>query len=153
MYPNPFWMFSRVDFEFKMFVFSPISLISVSNTAFWCASTWSVSISEFINSKVQKPISFHYQAYLYERKKIGLIHIPQQERPFFLKEDFANLKKYVVYVRRGESILEADTGEVAKIKEFASPEKEAEPLLKVEFSNSKKKIPLGKHLTMTTFLI
>lgn len=110
-------------------------------------------IVDFVNSKVQKPIAFHYRAYLYEQKKIGLIHIPLQERPFYLKEDYANLKKYVIYVKRGDSVLEANTEEVSKIKEFVLPEKKAEPVFRVEFANSKKKIPLGKHLTMKTFLI
>ena len=110
-------------------------------------------IIDFVNSKVQKPIIFSYKALTVDRKKIGMIHIPLQERPFFLKEDYANLKKYVIYIRRGDSVQEAETDEVVKIKEYNQDNEKAVPSFKVEFAHSSKKKPLGDHLKLKTFLI
>lgn len=110
-------------------------------------------ITDFVNSKLQKPIAFSYHALIKDRKKIGLIHIPLQDRPYFLKEDYANLKKYVIYIRRGGAVQEAGTDEVARIKES-----EKEPVapvanFRVEFAHSGKREPLGEHLRLKTFLI
>jgi predicted HTH transcriptional regulator len=49
-------------------------------------------IQQFVNSKTQKPLSFLYIPYLYESKQVGIIYIPSQQRPYFLKQDFGNLR-------------------------------------------------------------
>ena len=110
-------------------------------------------VIDFVSSKVQKSILFSYHGLTVDRKKIGLIHIPLQERPFFLKEDYANLKKYVIYVLRRDMVQEAGTEEVAKIKESGQKIARPAPSLKVEFAHSGKREPLGDHLRLKTYQI
>ena len=39
-------------------------------------------LQQFVNSKVNRPIEFHYKPFELDGKKVGLIHIPLQTRPF-----------------------------------------------------------------------
>lgn len=60
-------------------------------------------LQQFVNTKTHRPVTFSYKALTYEGKQIGLIHIPLQERPIYLKEDYGKLKGNTVYLRRGSS--------------------------------------------------
>jgi hypothetical protein len=110
-------------------------------------------IQEFVNSKTQNPIQFSYNALTVNRKKIGMIHIPLQSRPFFLQNDYVNLKKYVVYVHRGESVVEAGPDEVTKMKISDSQKKFEQPSFALEFAHSNKKSSIGSRINLKTFLI
>jgi hypothetical protein len=113
-------------------------------------------IREFINGKLQEPLLFHYQALTVDRKKIGVIHIPLQKRPFYLTEDFANLKKYVIYIRRGDSVREAGTEEAARIKESLTEKTEeaaSADSVRVEFAYSPNRKVLGDYLKINTYSI
>jgi len=46
---------------------------------------------------------------------VGVIHIPLQDRPFFLKAPYGNLKQDTVYVRRGSSTAIALPDEIARM--------------------------------------
>lgn len=70
-------------------------------------------LQQFINSKTQRPIDFSYKAIQYESAQIGVIHIPVQRRPFYLKKDFGRLKKSQVYIRRGSSTDVASIDEIS----------------------------------------
>jgi len=74
-------------------------------------------LQQFVNSKTNRPINFQYSKIEYEEKIIGVIHIPIQPRPFFIKKDFGKVKGKVkvgtVYIRRGSSTAIADPDEVA----------------------------------------
>lgn len=72
-------------------------------------------LQQLVCSKTNQPLVFSYQATEHEGKKVGVIRIPRQERPVFLKKDFGKLKKNVVYVRRGSSTDEAAPDEIAKM--------------------------------------
>lgn len=62
------------------------------------------SLQQFVNNLTNRPIPFHYEAFGYEGKQIGIIRIEQNARkPFFLKKDYGKLKKGEVYIRRGSS--------------------------------------------------
>lgn len=51
-------------------------------------------IQQFVNGKTQKPITFSYRNLDFEGKCIGAIHIPIQNRPFYLKNDYGkSIKK------------------------------------------------------------
>ena len=39
------------------------------------------ALQQFVNSKTQRPLVFSYEAYPFEGKQIGILHIPLQERP------------------------------------------------------------------------
>lgn len=110
-------------------------------------------LQKFVNSKTQNPIQFSYNALTVNRKKVGMIHIPLQPRPFFLENDFVNLKKYVVYVHRGQFIVEAGTDEVTKMKISDSQKRFHKPSFELEFAHSDKKSLIGSHINLKTFLI
>lgn len=61
------------------------------------------SLQQFVNGKTQRPIRLRYEAYCYDGKQVGILHIEQQPRPCYLEADYGRLKKQVVYVRRGSS--------------------------------------------------
>lgn len=73
------------------------------------------SLQQFVNSKTQQPITFSYIPIAFEGLQIGVIKIPVQARPIYLKKDFGKLKKNVVYLRRGSSTDEASPDEIAKM--------------------------------------
>ncbi len=58
-----------------------------------------VSLQQFVNTKTQKPVEFSYRALELEGVKIGVIEIPIQERPVYLKRDYGILQKQKVYLR------------------------------------------------------
>ena len=94
-------------------------------------------LQQFVNSKTQRPIHFSYQAMTYNGKQIGIIHIPCQERPIYLKKDYGKLKKRIVYIRRGSSTSEAEPDEIAKMQRHDEGI-EKNPLLQ-EFKNESEK--------------
>lgn len=73
------------------------------------------SIQQFINSKTNRPIVFSYEVFSFEESQVGIVCIPLQDRPIYLKKDFGKLKKDVVYIRRGSSTDTASPDEIAKM--------------------------------------
>lgn len=73
-------------------------------------------IQQFVNSKTQRPMVFSFQAVQINELKVGVFHIPQQERPIYLKKDFGKLKKDQVILRRGSSTSIADPDEISKMR-------------------------------------
>lgn len=61
------------------------------------------SLQQFVNSLTNQPVRFHYEAFGYEGKQVGIICIDEQTRPIYLKHDYGKLSKEKVYVRRGSS--------------------------------------------------
>ena len=62
------------------------------------------SLQQFVNNLTNRPVRFHYEAFAFEGKQVGVIKIEQQQaRPLYLKCDYGKLKKIDVYVRRGSS--------------------------------------------------
>jgi predicted HTH transcriptional regulator len=73
------------------------------------------SLQQFINTKLQRPLTFSYEAYPCEKVQIGVIHVPLQDRPFFLRKDYGRLNANVVYIRRSSSTDIAAPDEIAKM--------------------------------------
>jgi hypothetical protein len=73
------------------------------------------SVQQFVNSKTNRPVTFSYQIFPFEGVQVGLLHIPLQDRPIYLKKDFGRLKQHQVYLRRGSSTAVAEPDEVAKM--------------------------------------
>lgn len=69
-------------------------------------------LQQLINSKTNKPVTFSYQAMTIDEVKIGVIHIPLQQGPFYVTKDFGLLRKNAVYLRRGSSNDEATPDEI-----------------------------------------
>jgi hypothetical protein len=107
-------------------------------------------LQQFVNSKTQRPITFEYKSAIIEEKRIGVIRIPVQARPIYLKNDFGRLKANVVYIRRGSSTAEADPDEIARMG-IAFPEiYRTQPQLQVEFARHKERVRLGTELNVDT---
>jgi hypothetical protein len=108
-------------------------------------------IQQFVNSKTQKPLSFLYIPYLYESKQVGIIYIPSQQRPYFLKQDFGNLRKDLVYIRHGSSTDIATPDEIAKMGAINFID---EPLIfEMQFYDLNNHQPLGKLISLKSDLI
>jgi hypothetical protein len=73
------------------------------------------SLQQFVNNKTQQPITLSYIPMTFDGQQIGVIKIPVQSRPVYLKKDYGKLKKNIVYIRRGSSTDEASPDEIAKM--------------------------------------
>lgn len=73
-------------------------------------------LQQFVNSKIQRPLTFEYRRVTIDERDVGAIRIPVQARPFFITKDYGRLKKDVVYVRRGSSTAVATLDEVLKMQ-------------------------------------
>lgn len=73
------------------------------------------SLQQFVNSKVEPKLEFRYEERRYEGKRIAVITVPKQRRPFSLAAAYGALKSNVAYVRRGSSTDEARLEEVVKM--------------------------------------
>jgi len=105
------------------------------------------SLQQFVNSKTQQPITFSYISKTFDGQQIGVIKIPIQSRPVYLKKDYGKLKKNVVYIRRGSSTDEASPDEIAKMG-AADVQSLSNVDINVEFSNLRSRALLGKSITL-----
>jgi hypothetical protein len=74
------------------------------------------SLQQFVNNLTNQPVRFHYQAFEFEEKQVGIFVIEEQTRPVYLKRDYGKLLKEKVYVRRGSS---TDPMKPASLEEIA----------------------------------
>jgi hypothetical protein len=107
-------------------------------------------IQQFINTKTQKPIHFSYHATTFEGKDIGVIHIPIQERPIYLKANYGSLKKDAVYIRRGSSTDIASPDEIAKMGRADIESIAVTPILEVELFDNEGFRSLGSKIERET---
>jgi hypothetical protein len=110
------------------------------------------SLQQLVNSKTNRPIEFSYKAIVYEGSSLGLISIPVQERPFFLKKDFGKLKANFVYVRRGSSTATADPDEVSRMGAAAAADV-LTPVIDLQFCDPDKQQLLGHSLEVESFVL
>jgi hypothetical protein len=73
------------------------------------------TLQTFVNSKVNRPIAFSYEVYEIDGKSVGVIEVPIQDRPLFLKKRFGRLEAQTVYIRRGDTTMIADPDEIAQM--------------------------------------
>ncbi len=108
-------------------------------------------IQQLVTSKTQRPVEFAYEAFTFEGKPVGVLRIPRQQRPLYLKARFGKLNKEVVYVRRGSATVEASPDEVSRMGAADLAEKlEAEqPTLEVQFCDPDQHTELGRQITFT----
>jgi predicted HTH transcriptional regulator len=93
------------------------------------------TLQQFVNHKTHKPVNFSCYTIPFQGVKLGIIQVPIQERPFYLRKDYGKLKKNVVYIRRGTSTGEASLDEVARMSIFLGTAQTYEPILKLQFVN------------------
>jgi len=104
------------------------------------------SLQQFVNNLTNRPVRFHYEAFGFEGKQVGVIRIEQQIQPIYLTKDYGKLKRHEVYVRRGSSTdptKPAGPDELAQMGRGSGPQT-AE--LTVEFAEHSRDISLGTQI-------
>ena len=101
-------------------------------------------LQQFVNGKTNKPLTFSYRPFIFDGKRFGIVKIPVQARPFYIKQDFGKLEKERVYIRRGSSTDIAKPEEIILMGKTSveSPK----PSVDLEFANKDSKEKLGKNL-------
>jgi len=108
-------------------------------------------LHQFVNSKTQRPIDFSYQQFRTENMEIGVIEIPIQERPFYLKKKFGKLNHDTVYKRDSSSTAIATLDEVARMG--AEQDFGGTPQLVLEWADIEKRVvPPLPHTVKSLFL-
>ncbi len=105
-------------------------------------------LQQFVNGKTNRAVRFTYEAFPYEGKQVGVLTFKEQNRPVCLKNDFAKLRKNIVYVRQSSSTIEADPDEIAKMA--MSGIESDKPVLDLQFGYRKSRQPLGQSITLTS---
>ena len=102
------------------------------------------NLQQLVNGKTDQPVDFSYRSDRLDGKDIGVLHIPVQGRPRFLKKKFGKLHADSVYLRRGSSTTIARPDEVAKMGVAIS--QQSSPQLQIQFANSKSRELCGDEL-------
>jgi hypothetical protein len=72
-------------------------------------------LQQLVNSKTNRTVTFSYQGLEFEGRQIGIIRIPRQARPTYLRKAYGKLKPNEVYLRHGSSTSIATLEEVARM--------------------------------------
>ena len=110
-------------------------------------------LQQFVNSKSQRPVDFSYNSFSVEDLEIGIIEIPLQERPTYLKRDFGKLKKDTVYIRRGSSTDTANLDEVARMGAESMRSNSIPQNLIFQWADLEKRIILPSPLTIHSLIL
>jgi hypothetical protein len=105
------------------------------------------NLQQFVNSKINRPITFSYAENEFDGHKVGILAVPIQDRPFFLTKDYGRLKAKTVYVRRGDTTDEASPDEIYKMGSVVN-RPESQPTLQLAFADLQKRSELGTELTL-----
>ncbi len=111
------------------------------------------NLQQFVNQKTQRPVGFSYETMEIENKQIGIIHIPIQERPIFLKQNYARLGKNIIYIRRGSSTDEANPDEVIKMGEDVIASTTSTPIIELQFGKATGRSLHGKSIELKTTIL
>lgn len=108
-------------------------------------------LQQFVKSKTNRPVEFHYEVYLFEGKRIGIITILKQQRPFYAKQGYGELvKANEVYYRTGSSCSVAAPEEIARMGAADAAEHRSDPVIAVEFADLERHQPLGQSIELKT---
>jgi hypothetical protein len=103
-------------------------------------------LQQFVNTKTNRPVTFSYRAYPFEGKQVGVVTIPQQDRPIYLTKNYGKLQKHVVYYRQGTTTAVASPDDIARM--VSGPAKQQASLV-VEFADTQQEVALGDRITWT----
>jgi Putative DNA-binding domain len=95
------------------------------------------NLQQFVSGKTSSPVTFSYQPVEFEGKQIGVIQIPLQRRPVYLKKAYGKLEAEKVYLRRGSSTDFAKPDEIAQMGAAIERADENKPVLKAVFITGK----------------
>ena len=77
-------------------------------------------LQQFINSKTNRPVDFRYRQVQFDGVTLGVLEVPEQERPVYLNRSFGRLERHDVWIRRGSSSAIARPDEVARMGAVSS---------------------------------
>lgn len=100
-------------------------------------------LQQFVNTKTNRPVTFSYRAFPFEGKQIGIITIPQQDRPIYLMKNYGKLQKQAVYYRQGTTTAIASPDDIARMG--SGPAKQQASLV-VEFADTDQEMSLGDRI-------
>lgn len=100
------------------------------------------NLQQFVHGKTNRPVSFSYAPFCFEGVEIGILTIPLQERPVYLRADYGDLRANITYIRRGSSTGEAGPDEVLRMVATAGPS-HGQPVLQVDFVDPENRRKLG----------
>ena len=111
-------------------------------------------LQQFVDSKTNRPVTFQYRQVHVDGVDIGMIEIPEQERPVFLSRRFGKLEQNTVYIRRGSSTAVARPDEIAQMGAVSPGAKGAErPDIVVEWADiATKEVLSVSHVTKSLTL-
>lgn len=110
------------------------------------------NLQQSVHSKTNRPVSFAYSTEKLDGKAIGVITVPLQDRPLFLKKDFGNLKANVVYISRGDTTAESDPDEVFRMGTAAVP-LAGQPVLELELVEPTARDRLGTEVQLESISV
>jgi hypothetical protein len=105
------------------------------------------SLQQFVNNLTNQPIRFHYEAFGFQGKQVGIIRIELQTRPLYLKRDYGVLLKNAVYVRRGTSTDPSKPASIEEIAQMRVGSLDPAAELLVQFADHDGDRPLGDRFT------
>ena len=108
-------------------------------------------LQQFVNSKTNKPVTFLYEPFIFDGKRVGVIRISVQQRPFYLTKNYGKLEKEKVYIRRGSSTDTAKPDEIALMGIHSSDL--LKPSIDLEFADNKSKEKLGKNINLRSLAL
>jgi Predicted transcriptional regulator containing an HTH domain and an uncharacterized domain shared with the mammalian protein Schlafen len=104
-------------------------------------------LQQLINTKTNRTVHFSYHAATINGKAIGIITIPRQQRPVYLKKDFGKLRANTVYTRHGSSTSIATPDEIARM---GTPDT---PTLDLQFADHTERTLLGTHRAIASSVL
>jgi len=105
------------------------------------------ALQQFVNNLTNRPVRFHYQAYGFMGRQVGIIRIELQPRPIYLKRDYGRLNKEKVYVRRGSSTDPSKPASPEEISLMGQTVSSLSPELVVEFAHIERDDSLGSRIS------
>ena len=106
------------------------------------------ALQQFVNNLTRQPVRFHYEAFGFEGKQVGVLRIEEQPRPIYLKRDYGRLKSDTVYIRRGSSTDPTKPASPEEIARMGSGSQESVCDLVVEFAEIERDVKLGTHIAL-----
>lgn len=111
------------------------------------------NLQQFVNSKINEPLSFLYEAHSIDGEPVGVIRIPVQKRPFFAVKTYGKVSENAVYLRRNSSTDKATPEEVFRMGESWQKENIEKPVLNLQFGDKDLHQTLGcSHLITSTVI-
>ena len=99
-------------------------------------------LQQFVAAKLNRPLKFSYEVVPCDGVTIGVIHIPAQDRFFYLKKEYGKLQANIAYYRLGSSTAQATPDELYRWGK-ASAFKNADPCLEIQFAHIKRPTAVG----------